>query len=195
MIMSSHGKAETEILRQNLENQLDRLVQQLEDIEECRNELGSDEYEENRSETMEQLHEFNESLQRMITGNMTLVDELGAVQLATQAAISEAFKTPAVIRMFVKREPTLLKKQLLELDRDFKLNKLSTSDYDQRRGEIFHALRQLGEKLEVSELQLLEKLSLNTVDMENLVKVIENSEKGQMALKLVDVEVKATQAT
>lgn len=34
--MSSHGKAETERLKQNLEEQLDRLVQQLEDLEECK---------------------------------------------------------------------------------------------------------------------------------------------------------------
>lgn len=30
---------------------------------------------------MEQLREFNESLQRMISGDMTLVNELGAMQL------------------------------------------------------------------------------------------------------------------
>lgn len=34
--MSSHGKDETQRLRQNLEEQLERLVQQLEDLEECR---------------------------------------------------------------------------------------------------------------------------------------------------------------
>jgi hypothetical protein len=34
--MTSRGQAETEKLRQNLEGQLDRLVQQLEDLEECR---------------------------------------------------------------------------------------------------------------------------------------------------------------
>lgn len=34
--MSSHGKAETDRLRKNLEEQLDRLVQQLEDLEESR---------------------------------------------------------------------------------------------------------------------------------------------------------------
>ena len=34
--MSSRGKAQTEQLRKNLEAQLDRLVQQLEDIEENR---------------------------------------------------------------------------------------------------------------------------------------------------------------
>lgn len=32
---------------------------------------------------MEQLHEFNESLQRMISGDMTLVNELGAMQLVS----------------------------------------------------------------------------------------------------------------
>jgi nucleoside-triphosphatase THEP1 len=30
---------------------------------------------------MEQLREFNDSLQRMISGDMTLIDELGAMQL------------------------------------------------------------------------------------------------------------------
>lgn len=34
--MGSHGKLETEKLKKNLEAQLDRLVQQLEDIEENR---------------------------------------------------------------------------------------------------------------------------------------------------------------
>lgn len=34
--MTSHGKAETERLKKKLEEQLERLVQQLEDLEECR---------------------------------------------------------------------------------------------------------------------------------------------------------------
>lgn len=34
--MFSHGKAETEKLKQNLENQLERLVAQLADLESCR---------------------------------------------------------------------------------------------------------------------------------------------------------------
>lgn len=34
--MSSHGKAETATLRKNLENQLERLMQQLEDVEDIR---------------------------------------------------------------------------------------------------------------------------------------------------------------
>lgn len=35
-MMTSHGKAETQKLIENLENQLERLVNQLQDLEECR---------------------------------------------------------------------------------------------------------------------------------------------------------------
>lgn len=34
--MSSYGKDETDKLRKNLQNQLERLVEQLEDLEKCR---------------------------------------------------------------------------------------------------------------------------------------------------------------
>lgn len=37
--MSSRGQSETDKLKQNLEEQLDRLVAQLSDLEECRHDL------------------------------------------------------------------------------------------------------------------------------------------------------------
>lgn len=43
--------------------------------------LDETDYQECKEDTMEQLREFNESLQRMISGDMTLVNELGAMQL------------------------------------------------------------------------------------------------------------------
>jgi hypothetical protein len=46
-----------------------------------RDELSPEEYKEAKEETVEQLKEFNESLQKMMSGNMTLVDDLGAMQL------------------------------------------------------------------------------------------------------------------
>eukprot|EP00071_Canis_lupus_P020666 XP_013969397.1 protein LZIC isoform X3 [Canis lupus familiaris] len=79
--MASRGKTETSKLKQNLEEQLDRLMQQLQDLEECREELDADEYEETKKETLEQLSEFNDSLKKIMSGNMTLVDELSGMQL------------------------------------------------------------------------------------------------------------------
>ncbi|XP_033210389.1 protein LZIC-like [Belonocnema kinseyi] len=186
--MTSYGKAETDRLRKNLEEQLDRLVQQLEDLENCRDELDASEYEETKNETMDQLREFNESLQRLISGDVTLVDQLGAMQLATQAAISAAFKTPAVIRMFGKREPESLRNRLVEIDRDLKLGKLSKDANERLRGEVLSALRQLGEKLNQSELQLLEKLTLSGVMQSNFIKISENVDESSTSTE--DKEMK-----
>uniref|UniRef100_A0A8C9I2Q7 Leucine zipper and CTNNBIP1 domain containing n=1 Tax=Piliocolobus tephrosceles TaxID=591936 RepID=A0A8C9I2Q7_9PRIM len=114
--MASRGKTETSKLKQNLEEQLDRLMQQLQDLEECREELDTDEYEETKKETLEQLSEFNDSLKKIMSGNMTLIDELSGMQLAIQAAISQAFKTPEVIRLFAKKQPGQLRTRLAERD-------------------------------------------------------------------------------
>lgn len=48
---------------------------------------------------------------------------------AIQTAISEAFSTPEVIRMFAKREPGQLKQRLAERERDFKLGHIHESQF------------------------------------------------------------------
>ena len=40
--------------------------------------------------------EMEASLEKMTSGNMTLVSELGSMRLAIRGAVSEAFKTPEV---------------------------------------------------------------------------------------------------
>ncbi len=46
-----------------------------------RDDLDPDEYEETKKETVDQLKEFKESLVKFAAGNMTLVDEISAMQL------------------------------------------------------------------------------------------------------------------
>ncbi|KAJ5076955.1 protein lzic [Anaeramoeba ignava] len=79
--MSSRGKQETEKLKKNIEDQLNRLLNQLQDLEELKEDLDQDEYESTKNETIEQMKEFQTSLKKMLSGNMTLVDEFGMVQL------------------------------------------------------------------------------------------------------------------
>lgn len=97
--------------------------------------------------------------------------------------------------MFGKREPAGLKERLSQIDRDIKLGKLNKEAANCQRGEILYALRQLGEKLEPSELQLLERLSLNNIDTTRYVQVTETAKEGKMALDVVGKEVRATQDT
>ncbi|KAK6617442.1 hypothetical protein RUM43_014451 [Polyplax serrata] len=153
--MGSRGQEETEKLKQNLESQLERLVQQLADLEEVRDELEPSEYSSTKEETLEQLKEFNERLSKMKSGNMTLVDQLDHMQLAIQAAISEAFSTPEVIRMFSRREPKQLRQRLFENERDFKLGKLQEMQFHKCKREVLNALKQLGENLTDDEIKFL----------------------------------------
>ena len=46
-----------------------------------RDDLDPEEYEETKTETVEQLKEFNDSLTKLTAGNMTLVDEINRMQL------------------------------------------------------------------------------------------------------------------
>ncbi|KAM8864115.1 protein LZIC [Spinachia spinachia] len=189
--MASRGKSETGKLRQNMEGQLDRLMQQLQDLEECREEMDGDEYEETKKETLEQLSEFNDSLKKIMTGDMTLVDELGGMQLATQAAISQAFKTPEVIRLFAKKQPGQLRTRLAEMDRDVIVGKLSRDVYMQQKMEILTALRKLGETLTSEDETFLTENATATLNQFEKVTANFGSEDKILALAISGVKTKA----
>ena len=59
----------------------DSLLSQLRDLEELKDDLDEDEYNEQKAMTIEQLKDFQVTLKKMISGDMTLVNELEAVQL------------------------------------------------------------------------------------------------------------------
>uniref|UniRef100_A0A3Q0T0F3 Uncharacterized protein n=1 Tax=Amphilophus citrinellus TaxID=61819 RepID=A0A3Q0T0F3_AMPCI len=94
--LTSLWKSETGKLRQNMEEQLGTPMQQLQDLEKCRVEVDEEEYEKTKKEILEQLSEFKHSIKKIMSGDMTLVDELSRMQ---QAAIRLAFKTPEAIRL------------------------------------------------------------------------------------------------
>ncbi|XP_067951073.1 protein LZIC-like [Watersipora subatra] len=161
--MASRGKSETEKLKKNLEEQLERLVQQLADLEECRDDLDDEEFEETKAETLDQLQEFKSSLDKMLAGNLSLVDDFNGMQLAIQAAISEAFKTPEVIKMFAKKQPGQLRQRLAEVRRDEKVGKLQKDTAMHLALEILTALRKLGETLTPEEEAYLKQNSSSSL--------------------------------
>lgn len=61
-----------------------------------REELDEEEYEETKKETLEQLHEINDSLKKIMTGDMTLVDELSGMQLVRDEDLQLQFRMSVV---------------------------------------------------------------------------------------------------
>jgi len=161
--MASRGESETSKLRQNVEEQLDRLMQQLSDLENFRDDMDTEEYEETKNDTLSQLKEFNDSLSKMKEGDLSLVDDFNRMQLAISAAISEAFKTPEVIRMFAKKQPGQLRQRLAEIERDLKIGKLPYEEATQQKVEILTALKKLGEQLSGEEVSFLQSNSSDSL--------------------------------
>jgi len=99
----SRGEAETDQLRARLESQLDRLLEQLSDLEKDRADLGEEEYSEMRQDTLEQVGEFEASLNRLCSGDLGLVDSINAMQLAMQATVSQKNAIPVLRRRRLSR--------------------------------------------------------------------------------------------
>jgi hypothetical protein len=53
----------------------------LKDLEELRDDLDDEDYHEQKQMTIDQLKEFQGALKKMVSGDMTLVNEFEAVQL------------------------------------------------------------------------------------------------------------------
>lgn len=79
--------------------------------------MSPEEYTETKEESLEQLRELNASLSKLKEGNLSLIDEVNSIQLAIQAAISQAFQTPEVIQMFAKKQQPQLRQRLAEVSR------------------------------------------------------------------------------
>ena len=144
-------------LQQRVQNQLSRLLRQLQDLEDSKSELEVEEYEETRNETLAQMKEFEESLEKLEVGNLTLENEYTHLRLAMQATVSQAFKTPEIIGLFAKKQPQQLRSHLEQLDRDLLLGKVKQDDYDERKIEVLLALEKLKEKLTNQERQFLQE--------------------------------------
>lgn len=152
------GSHETALLKANVTDQLNRLLTQLEDLEELKEELAEEEYTEEREETMAQLRDFQAFLDQMLAGNMTLVDELGAAQQAIQAAIAQAVKSSDAAGHFANKSASQLRSRLAILQRDLSLKAISQDVYNRQAAEAVLQLRQMGEKLSLAEEEVLARI-------------------------------------
>lgn len=74
--------AQSDVLRNNLHAQLDRLLDQLADLDQIKGEMDADEYKEARQDTVDQLEDFGKSLEKMKSGEggPSLLDDVQRIQ-------------------------------------------------------------------------------------------------------------------
>ena len=106
-----------ENLKLRARQQLERLVSQLSDLESIKNDLDSEEYEDAKSETLDQLQEFEKSLNKLDCGEVTL-------EFTARAILTEAFRTPDIIKLFMSKRSDGLRQKLQEITRDNTIGKM-----------------------------------------------------------------------
>ncbi|VDK79597.1 unnamed protein product [Litomosoides sigmodontis] len=143
----------------NIRSHLDRLVLQLAEIEQEKDSLDNDEYMEMKNDTVEQLKELGRTLDRIKCGDVSLTDELTATKMAIQNAISEAFKTPEIVAIFARKEPTLLRQKLIQVESEYRLRKISDETFKARKLEILYALHKLNDYLSDEERNFIDDAS------------------------------------
>ena len=150
---------ESTLLKENVQAQLARLLDQMSDLEELAGELDEDEIEEMRAETIEEMKQFEATLAKMMSSNDQLVDDLSRHRTAIQEAIRGSFATPDVIRMFTSKSGAQLRQRLAQIDRDTKLGNLNERDHSRKKIEVLTALKKLGETLSDEESAILQETS------------------------------------
>ena len=117
----------------------------------------------------------------MTAGNMTLQSAFETTRQAVRAAISQAFKTPEVIRLFAKKEPAELRKRLATIDCEVKLGKMPFASVSAQAAEILIALKKLGEPLDSKEEAFLAQN--RTASMADFEAVGDGGDVGEAALR------------
>ena len=125
-----------EHLKTQAKQQLERLVSELADIEDSKDEFSSEEYDELRQDVLESFQEFEKYLQKLNCGEVNL-------EFTTKAILNETFKTPDIIKMFLSKKSEGLRQKLTELERDFRIGKISGSLLEEQKIEILGALLKL----------------------------------------------------
>lgn len=164
---------EVEMLRVNIQDQLNRLFDQLEDLDELKDELSEEEYKEERDDTIQELLHFQSFLETAFSSNLSLSTEFTPAQEAIKKALAamnsvgtnnsagnnggSSGSSAAKFRLLAETTSSL-RNRLIELDRNLKLKLITKESYQARAGDIVMSLQAMGEKLTIEEETLLEAI-------------------------------------
>lgn len=150
-----HGTKESERLKTNCDAQLSRLLTQLSDLEGMRGDMDADEFEAARADTVQQMEEFQKTLDKLVAGDVSLVSALGSMRLAVRQAILGGSDRGAIQELFSSKSTSGLRGKLASLEEDLRLQRISAEAHASLSVDILRSLDKLGETLSARERELL----------------------------------------
>jgi hypothetical protein len=127
--------------------------------------MDNQEYNELKSEFLDQSKEFSEALERINQGDLTVNTKLSVLKHELRSAIASAYNTSEIIKIFGYKLEDELEKQLNSLNEDFKLKKIGIEEMHVRKVDILNKLKAQNEnKLTKEDLDFLESNLLSQLD-------------------------------
>lgn len=112
-----------------------------------RGEIDVQEYNELKSEFLDQTKEFSEALERMSKGDVSVNSKYAIMKQELRSAIATSFNTLEIIKIFGFKLENELEKQLNSLKEDYKLKRIGQSEMEAKRLEILNKIKIQNEKL------------------------------------------------
>lgn len=105
------------------------------------------EYNELKSEFLDQTKEVSEVLERMSKGDVSMNSKYAIMKQELRTAIATSFNTLEIIKIFGYKLESELEKQLLSLKEDYKLKRIGQPEMEAKRLDILNKIKIQNEKL------------------------------------------------
>lgn len=108
---------------------------------------------------MDQIKEFQETLDRLQKGDTTLESKVSQMRNEIKNAIRTAFKTTEMIKMFVEQDSHELLIQLAGIEEEFKLKRIKVDEMEEKKIGILNRLQKQGYPLSEPDTKFLKEKS------------------------------------
>lgn len=144
-------------LIETFENRLFRLVDQVKDLKECREELSSNEFSLIKDEIVEQSQEFSQHINRLQIDDLLLNKKIIELKLSLRKAIGSIFSHQEIMTVFGPQDEKLLQ-QLLKLEEDYKMKLIDDSAFTSKQMDLL---------VKLQDQETIDKSSIETVPSSN----------------------------
>lgn len=137
-------------LIENLENQLFRLVDQVKDLADCKEEVSPGEFSLMKEEIVEQSQQFSQNLNRYHNTDIVLRCKLFELKLALRKAIGDLFDSYEMQKIFGIHDEKLLQ-QVMKLEEELKMKLIDQSSFINQKSILLEKVKEeeADEKLSV----------------------------------------------
>jgi hypothetical protein len=159
---ASNGFADEQLI-QNVLDEINRLNNELKDLEQYKDEFTPEEIEETKKKTLEQLSETQKILEKMKKGNISVMTKYEESQKKLRQVIAENYHVNDLINSYLANETEFLREKLQSTIRLHALKKISEPEFNSQVVQILEMISK-NEQIVFNNLDKIKNLDKKIID-------------------------------